>query len=164
MEQTTTEGPKRPQFLTVLCILTFIGVGIGIVMSVMAWWAMHAMSAIADAATGMAEGMAESSGTDMSSMPGMGDAMASANAAVKWANVTLIVGVVGALLCLVGALQMWKLKKTGFYIYVVGELAPVIASAILLGGAAFGGMALVMGAVFPLLFVVLYGLNLKHMK
>jgi hypothetical protein len=59
---------------------------------------------------------------------------------------------------------MWKLKKTGFFIYVVGELAPVIVSAILLGGSAFGGMSLVMGAIFPVLFVVLYGLNLKHLS
>ncbi|MBI4930332.1 MAG: hypothetical protein HY841_06185 [Bacteroidetes bacterium] len=163
MEQTTT-GPKRPTFLTVLCILTYVGVGLGIVMSVVAWWGMHAAQAMMDATSSMAEGMTEAAGTDMSSIPGMGDAMAEANAAIKWANVTLIVSIVGALLCLVGALQMWKLKKMGFFIYVVGELAPVIATAVLLGGSAFGGMSLVMGAVFPVLFVILYGLNLKHMS
>ncbi len=164
MEQTTTEGPKRPTFLTVLCILTYVGVGIGIVMSIMGWWALHAAQAMVDATSSMAEGMANASGTDMNAVPGMADAMASANSAVKWANVTLITGIVGSLLCLVGALQMWKLKKTGFFIYVVGELAPVIVSAILLGGSAFGGMSLVMGAIFPLLFVILYGLNLKHLS
>ena len=38
MEETTTEASKRPQFLTVLCILTYIGVGIGIIGSIGAWW------------------------------------------------------------------------------------------------------------------------------
>ena len=163
MEQTTT-GPKRPTFLTVLCILTYVGVGLGIVMSVIAWWGMHAAQAMMDATTSMAEGMSEAAGSDMSSMPGMSEAMDSANAAIKWANVTLIVSIVGNLLCLVGALQMWKLKKMGFYLYAVGEVAPVIATAVLLGGGAFGGMTLVMGAVVPVLFVILYGLNLKHMN
>ena len=164
MEQTTTEGPKRPTFLTVLCILTYVGVGIGLIMSVVAWWGLHAAQAMMDASVSMAEGMADASGQDLSSMPGMEEAMASANAAVKWANVTLITSLIGNLLCLFGALQMWKLKKTGFFIYVVGELAPVIVSAILIGGSAFGGMSLVMGAVFPVLFVILYGLNLKHLS
>lgn len=154
MEETTTEGPKRPQFLTVLCILTYIGVGIGVIGSIIGWWSMRAMSAMMDASSGMAEEM------DLSAFPGMEEAMAQ----MKYINVTTAVGIIGSLICLVGALQMWKLKKIGYYIYVVGEVVPFIVSAVLMGGSAFGTMAIIMGAIIPITFIVLYTLNLKHLS
>lgn len=155
MEEITTEGPKRPQFLTVLCILTYIGVGLGIVLSIVGWWSMRAMSAMMEATSEMTEGM-----EDISAFPGMEEAMAQ----VKYINVNTIVAIIGCIICLLGALQMWKLKKIGFYIYVAGEVLPFIVSAVLMGGSAFGMMAVVMGAIIPITFIVLYTLNLKHLS
>jgi len=61
--------------------------------------------------------------------------------------------------------MMWKLKKTGFYIYVIGEIAPVILPFVLFGGfGVLGTMALVMGLIFPIAFIIMYALNLKHMS
>lgn len=156
MEQTTTEGPKRPQFLTVLCILTFIGVGVGIIGSIVGWWGMHVMSGMMDGTSNM-PGMED---MDMSAFPGMEESMAQ----MKYMNITLGVGIVGSLICLIGALQMWKLKKMGFYIYVVGEIAPVIVSTVLMGATALAGFTLILGAIIPVVFIVLYALNLKHMS
>ena len=160
MEQTTTETteevPKRPQFLTVLCILTFIGVGLGIIMSIVGWLAMRTMSAMMDTNSDMMEGM---SGFDMSEMPDMENTLNS----LKYAKVILISGVISSLICLIGALQMWKQKKIGFLIYVVGQVAPIIVSVVCLGAATFSGWNSI-SLVFPVVFVVLYGLNLKHLS
>lgn len=152
-EQMETEEQKRPQFLTVLCILTYIGVGLGVIFSILGWWIINKMMPAMEGMEGM---------ESYSEMEGM---MSEATlAAIKWIDVTTVVSIAGCLLCLLGALQMWKLKKVGFYIYLVGELGPVIISAILLGSVAFSEWSMIVGAVIALLFVILYALNLKHMK
>ena len=159
MEQTNTGAAapaKRPQFLTVLCILTFIGVGIAIIGAVMGYMATMAAGAM----MGMAGDMG---GSDMSAMPGMEEAMSAANAAIQYATVILGVSILGAVLCLVGAIMMWKQKKTGFYIYAVGELVPPIISMVLIGMAGMGAMGL-LGFIVPIAFIVMYGMNLKHMS
>ena len=69
--------------------------------------------------------------------------------------------------------MMMKLKKTGFFLYLVGELLPLIYTFLVLGG--LGAMSIPMlgeavivvyliALVIPLAFIVMYGLNLKHMK
>jgi hypothetical protein len=159
MEQTNMEAgatAKRPQFITVLCILTWIGCGIGLIASVMGYFAVQTAGAMMDVAAA-----SDPDAMNMAaSMPGMEEAMN----AMKYAGISLGMGVLGAILCFAGSMMMWKLKKTGFYVYVAGQIIPLVVSAVLIGASAFGGAALVMGAIFPILFIVLYGLNLKHMS
>lgn len=160
MEETNSGAgapAKRPQFLTVLCILTYIGVGIGLIGSVMGYMATQAAAAM----MGGMESMGSAEG--MSAMPGMEDAMATANAAFQYATMILGIGVLGSILCFVGAMMMWKQKKTGFYIYVVGEIVPPIVSVVLLGMTGMGALGM-LGFILPIAFIVMYGLNLKHMS
>ena len=65
---------------------------------------------------------------------------------------------------------MWKLKKMGFYIYLVGEIAPLVITFATIGFASMfsfgGGIMAIMTAfmsIFPILFIILYAINLKHM-
>jgi len=158
MEQTNTDAgmpAKLPGFLKVLCILTFVGVGISIIASVMGYFAMQA--------AGLIMGGAESSATDMGSMPGMDKAMEAANAAVNNAGLILGVGILGAILCLMGAIMMWKRKKMGFYIYTVGEIAPPIISMVVLGMSGLGAFG-IFGFIIPIAFIIMYALNLKHLS
>ncbi len=128
--QATAEAGKRPGFLTVLCILTFIGSGLGLLGGLL-----------------MTIGM----GSIMGSIPGMGAAMGGGTA-------YFAIGTVLAAASLFGAIQMWKLQKQGFFIYagasVVGIILPLI----------FGLPFSAMGAIFPVLFIILYYLNVKHMN
>ena len=159
MTEQTNEPKKMPQFLKVLCILSFIGVGLAVITSIMGYFT-------AKSAGAMAQGFADL-GTQMSEGQASGEintAMEQVNATIKYAGINAAVGVIAALICLVGVIMMWKLKKTGFYIYVVGEIAPVIAGAVLLGGTFFGGMAIAMSLIVPIAFIVMYGMNLKHMS
>jgi hypothetical protein len=72
-------------------------------------------------------------------------------------------GILFTTLCLIGAMQMRKLKKSGYPIYVFGELAPIVVSAVLIGFSFVGGFTTAIGAVFAILFVILYTTQRKYL-
>ena len=125
----TVEPGKRPGLLTVLCILTFIGSGLATLFFLLATVGMGAL---------------------LSSVPGM-DALAGGGTAM------FAVSTVLAAASLFGAIQMWKLKKMGFFIYAGANVVALVLPL------AFGGAFSTMGAIFTILFIVLYYLNVKHM-
>ena len=105
MEETTQETTqpieqvevkKRPAFLTVLCILTFIGSGLSLLMYV-----------LLVAAAGFIASYMESLG-----MGGM----------IGEESWKVIVVLIAAAASLYGAIMMWKLKKLGFYIYIAAQI------------------------------------------
>ncbi|RYY38786.1 MAG: hypothetical protein EOO08_13300 [Chitinophagaceae bacterium] len=66
-------------------------------------------------------------------------------------------------LCLVGALQMRKLKKQGFSLYAIGEIVPIPVMFILMG---FNLATMVFGAfaaIIAIVFVILYAGQRKYM-
>jgi len=143
-----TVGEKRPTFLTVLCILSFVAAGFSI---------------IGLAIGSAAKGVVESSGTTLHNLEGMEgmtavqqEAIDQAAAAFSWPS--MIGAVVLTLIGLFGVIKMWKLQKQGYYIYtataVVGLILPVVL------GAGFSAFGLVITAAF----VIMYGLNLKYMR
>lgn len=75
----------------------------------------------------------------------------------------LISGLVFATFCLIGAIQMRKLKKSGYFFYLIGELAPFVVMAGLFGASFFGAIFLLISAFFAILFVILYSTQLKHL-
>ena len=79
-------------------------------------------------------------------------------------NLLLISGLIFTTLCLIGALQMRKLKRTGYYYYLIGELAPIVLMAGLFGSSLFGAITLIFGALIAILFVVLYSTQLKYLE
>jgi hypothetical protein len=58
---------------------------------------------------------------------------------------------------------MWKRKKVGYFIYAPFELAQPLVPVIMGLGLVGGAMAL-FSLVIPIAFIIMYGLNLKHMK
>ncbi|TXB66761.1 hypothetical protein FRY74_00835 [Vicingus serpentipes] len=141
--QVTSEAGKRPVFLTVICILSFIAAGFAIIGYVTALTVMGAAGAAMSAMEGM-EGM-----------EGM-EALTSAapSAGMTWAYI--IVGFLTTLVSLFGVIKMWKLNKQGFMLYAGASVVSMIMGIIYSG---FG----VMGLIVPVAFIVMYYLNLKHM-
>ncbi len=130
--------PTRPTFLTVLCILTWIASGLGFLaylLLVVAAGAMH---------------------DTLKSIPGIGDLVTAGIA--YFAILMLAAG--GKIF---GAVQMWKLKGMGFYIYAACELIMFVVGYLAIKDIPNVGFP-TMGLVFSLLFIGLYGMNLKHMK
>ena len=131
-QETTKKG--RPTFLTVLCILSFIGSGLS---SLMFLIAVIAAGVIMDFLTGL---------------PGMADLSAGGSG-------FFIVSFLMAVGSLFGAILMWNLKKIGFYLYSACNIFAIFVPLIF----AAGGIGW-FGLVITVVFIVLYGLNFKHME
>ncbi len=155
----------RPTFLTVLCILTFIGSGYSIFNAISSYKnaeiAAGITGEIMDDAMDQIEEQAETeSETEIAQ-----NIMGSVSEGLTPKNIEnmSIANGISAILCLVGAVLMWGLDKKGFYLYVIGTLVGIIAPIMIykgiLGAVAGGGIAF-----FGIIFVILYGLNLKHMR
>ena len=160
MEPTTTNAAlpaKRPKFLTVLCILSFVGIGISLVSGILNYFTYSALAHAGNAFSGIA---AESGAK-------IGDAMNSLAGALgvdygKWALVYLIQALLN-LPILFGVIMMWKQKKLGFYIYAPFEVIQP-ALPLIMGLGLLGGISAILGLVFSVVFIVMYGLNLKYMN
>jgi hypothetical protein len=75
----------------------------------------------------------------------------------------MLLGLVGAGLCLYAALEMRKRKKIGFSIYIIGDLVP-FATIIFLGTSGLTGIFGIIGIAIMLLFIFMYASQLKYMK
>ena len=145
-----TNETTRPAFLKVLCILTWVGSGIGLISGIITILGASAYENVVN---------------------DLGDA--SLNGTMENMKMIQYAGLACTVLCIIGSVMMWQLKKAGFFIYLIGEVAPLVLSFILLGslastgGPVTGGIAAaagVIGAIFPVAFVIMYAANLKHMK
>lgn len=148
----TAEAGKRPVFLTVICILSFIAAGFAIIGYVGVITVMGAASALTSGMSGL-ETM-----EGMEGMEGMGEAMAAAtpSAGMTWAYI--IVGFLTTIVGLVGVLKMWKLKAQGFMIYTGATVVSVI-----MGIVYSGFSASIVGIVISGAFIAMYFVNKKHM-
>ncbi len=154
MEQTNNggEAAKRPVFLTVLCILSFIAAGFAI----LGYIAVIGLMGAASAVSGMASDMSSEMGSEM------GDAMSAAMAATPGVGLTwayIIVGFLTTIVGLFGVIKMWKMNKSGFMMYAGATVVSLIMGIVYSG---FG--ASIMGIVISAAFIVMYGLNMKHLK
>jgi len=150
-----TDVKERPSFITVLCILTFCGAGLAIVTSLFSMLMM---------------GQLESTMQNMNDSFGSTDSNLDLGNSYRWMKLSYIFSLAGSILCLIGALFMWRLKKNGFFIYVAGQVLPMISSFMTMNSTnmgAFSGFEMtvtIIGMMFPVAFIIMYGLNLKHMK
>lgn len=148
----SAEVGERPGMLTALCILTFIGSGLvsllGLIGIFASGWVMSLLGAQVDQAAAEAGGGAavEAAAAEVEGAMAMGTG-------ILIAAFVLVLGL--ALLSLFGAIKMWSLKKSGFIMYAIGT---GLWAVICILGASW------LAAVASIVFIVLYGMNLKHMK
>lgn len=142
---------KRPVFILVLCILTWVGCFFGLIYGMIQLYSYAAISGMSDEF----ESSLKSTGTF------------NYFAILYW---TGLANVVSALVCSVGAIFMFRLKKFGFFIYLSGQLAIIGASALSMLSLSneFGGMSSIIYSgvwlLFPIAFIIMYGAHLRHMK
>ena len=150
---------QRPVFLKVLCILTFVGSGLGIIGAL-----IGLMTA------GMTEESMRLSQSLMSDSPFNDLLSVNFEEMMRWQKYSQLASLGGSLLCLTGALMMWRLKKIGYFLYIPGWIIPLAVSAmatkyIMTGWlASFGVAGIVLNVIIAAAFIVMYGLNVKHMK
>jgi hypothetical protein len=74
----------------------------------------------------------------------------------------LIIGLVSIALCVYGAMEMRKLKKQGYTLWLIGEVLPYVGTAIFVP--AFFGTFLAFFIVIPTIFIILYTVQRKNLK
>jgi hypothetical protein len=149
---------KLPSGLNVLTILTFIGCAFWGLITMLTPVIYNFFKNITDKAL--------SSGKELSAkqLADIEKGKAAMDLAVQHMIPSMVIGMVGIILCFVGALWMRKYKKDGYWIYVAGELAPIIGGFLLMGTAQFTGVMSVLFAVgIPVLFVILYTMQRKYL-
>lgn len=129
---------KLPQMLNVLTILTYIGCGLGVLFILLGFLGVGLLSSLTSKSVQGAE---------------------VASTVAKYATISLVLSLVGIALCFFGAMKMRNLQKVGFYLYVAGQLVPIIFT-FATAGVSFG----VMGVIIPLVFIILYATQLKFLK
>lgn len=151
----------RPTFLTVLCILTFIGSGWSIYSGISSYYT-------ADVSYGIVNEQFDRVQEELDNQEGaeaVGKLFQSIGESMSPEKIKNngIATSITSLITLIGAILMWGLRKTGFYVYVVGAVAAIIAPITIFGGFA-GAMASGGAAFVGILFIILYALNLKHLR
>lgn len=149
----------RPLFLSVLCILGFIGSIASIVQNGIGFFKADV------------EIVQIQSGTEKTQLKNLFSFdKAAVNAPVNISNLTpanfekfSIGGIVASLLCLIGTVLMWLLKKSGFYSFTLGTFFNLITH-FLLFGENIGAMGLsLLWALIGLVLVILYSRFLNNM-
>jgi len=160
-------GPQRPTLLTVLCILTFIASGWGIISSISNYMNADISSQIAGTAldTAKEEISKESDNAGASKMAEK--VISGASEMLNPANIkkNALFSILANILTLGGAFLMFQLRKMGFWVYVAGTGIAIITPLVVYGASNLMsiGMTAVVG-FFGILFAVLYSLNLKYMR
>lgn len=136
------EGPKRPTFLSVLCILTFISSGLGSISALLTPLFSDIMIEF------------------LKKTPDFDETAMSETITVLQAGWGFyLVSFVLALCSLIGAILMWKLKKIGFHFYALSNIALLFAPMLMFG------MAISWAGIFlTASFIFLYAVNLKFMR
>ena len=146
-----TSIKNLPLRLKALFILSFIGIGIAIlsnIIKIMSASGTSILKGYFNDIPGSKEAISQIEGLEMHQINYFGYV------------------IISALICLVGVITMMKLKRKGFFIYMVGQLTPIIAAFILLGSyKLIGGTGFMIYEIcIDTLFVILYTFNLKHLK
>lgn len=161
----TAEPKKRPQFLMVLCILSFIGIGFGIWLNLITLATdMNHINTL-QSTQGVVKFYFDNFRIIINLFLFPEELGNSIIVPVKSVQTFHIIDIVSLIICFVGVLMMWKLKKAGYFIYIITQIIPAIVIFILLGGfGSIGTLAIVSGLILPIAFIIMYGLNLKHMS
>jgi len=162
---TTIELPKkRPTFLTVICILSFIGSGAGLLFSAYNYITFEKTYPKQIEQFTEAVEMMEDSGTDSGYFYNSAvNKLVELDAMSK--NLDMITGAncLFAILSLLGVFMMFKLMKNGFYLYTFANLFWLLIPLALIDFDAMLTNTMIGGA-FIILFIIMYAVNLKHMK
>ncbi|HRG01039.1 MAG: hypothetical protein U0W65_12020 [Bacteroidia bacterium] len=166
VENNLIEAPKRSQFLTVLCVLSFVMCGISFLSGI---WSIYQSSP---------ETMQQNIEQVRTVNPEMADRMEDQIIEMQsnpYSKVAPYLSLVYTLLSFLGVMMMWNLTKKGFYIYAIAEILPYTGfilmgknSLSMMGPPGSGGTMIAMAVmvimvVVDVIFVALYAKNLKDM-
>ena len=153
----------RPTLLTVVCVIAFI-LGAWGVFSGVKQITQDSAVVLAKAQTDMEQARADL-GDNADGMAGriLESAMEITEKAAANAVPIGIAGIILALISLFGVWQMWNMKKSGFWLYVLAAIGGLIVPLVFLGGSMLALFSVGFGGFVSLIFIILFAVNLKYM-
>jgi hypothetical protein len=147
----------------VICILSFIAGAWGLFKGIQNL-ATDQTAALAEVQSKMEEARAQM-GDQANEMAGhmMDAAMDVANKAAQNAKPIGISGIIISLVSLFGVWQMWNLRKSGFWLYLLATIGGLVVPLVFLGGGLMAVLSVGFVGFFSLIFIILYAVNLKYM-
>lgn len=158
--------PKRPTFLKVLCILSYISLGfagIGLIITLLN--GKPNPSEVEKGHTELIKMANELRGQKQTWLAGMLEQTADL-ATYQQANYWPLVGI-NAIVVLTGFLgvsYMWRGRKVGFHFYIIYCLISAGGLYLIAPANVIPAFTTISGLFVSGIFVLLYGLNLKHLK
>lgn len=154
----------RPTLLTVIGILSFIGLGYRILTGLINAALGSATSSIAPFLNDVFENE-----VDLSDVP---ESMQGFIANIFDAVTKLLTNVTGiyltvvllSVIALLGVIMMWQLRRSGFYMYAASRSLIAFVPFIFIGYNLVSLLWFISSIIFGILFIVLYSLNLKEMS
>lgn len=144
MSEPIESHPQRPELLNILCILTFIGSGLSAIANGFLFLSMEPLQQLLEN-----ESTYEFLGTEVNL-----DFLLEIN------PVFFLLQSLVLLVSILGAAQMWKLKKIGFHMYTVAQILLLILPKLFINSLPFPTLELLISAIF----VYLYSKNLSYLK
>jgi len=163
---------KRSTMLTVLCILSFVGSGFGIIGGAFNLTSMRAKNMqqmqekMQQDKAKLQEKMAQEKNKKNSSKLAIKMMEASADMAdpVKMKTAGIL-NLICSCITILGAILMWKRNRLGFYLYVVGSVAFIGVYAYVFGLDNFiSFMTIIFNSFVSVVFIILYAMCLKEMN
>ena len=166
METSAVSSPKkRPDFLTVICILTFIGSGFGIINNVTNYLNADVLTEMGKQAIDQNREKVDSESSGEGKK--LADQMMSGASAMmdtKKLKQNYLLTVLSNIMTLAGALLMFRLRKSGYWLYVAGIVVLVATPLVIFGTENLLSMSITMlFAAIGILFIILYSLQLRHL-
>lgn len=150
---------SRPMFLTILCVITFIGSLAGIIININGY--VKAPEEVEMISSGKSKTQLRN--LFINSQVNSSEPVSIGNLNIANYQKYSIGCIVSYILCLVGAVLMFRLKRTGFYSFTLGTFFNLITHFLLFGDN-FGAMGLsILAALSGFVFVILFATNLKWM-
>lgn len=155
----TSAVPARNTFLTVLCILTFIGSGWGVLGGIYSYVTADAKAEQNRIAMEKVEDRME--GKEQPAF--VKYALSGAKMTADDLRKSNIVSVLSCFLTLTGAILMFTLRKNGFYLYIAGIVISIVGPILLFGTGFLGIVGTVISTVVGVAFITMYGVNTRYM-
>lgn len=156
----TAPAPVRPTLLTVICILSFLFGAYSLVTGVIGSFHETTDEDRALVEQKMAEAQQQAPG-----MEAMMDSMTTGlNNTLEHSKQINMGGALAAIISLFGVWMMWNLRKTGFWLYLIGVIIGLVVPLYYIGGNIVGFGYVGFFGFISLIFVILYAVNLKYMR
>jgi len=157
--------PQRPTFLLVLCILTFIGSGWGTLSNLFSVFTagLTDSSMQMEYYSSMLSDMDQGAGSVVLSDL-VSSMMVGLQATFVHAREIAVISLVLSVISLLGAILMFQLRRFGFYLYTAAQILALFVWPYFAGFSLYALMMMFFPGLLSLVFIILYAMNLKHMR